>query len=229
MPSLTYHSPPGQHAFHEYQSHHDISYSQSYTTHSAIPNQLYVDGQELNSPQFHADALEASADLPTDAMSTTSVQPNEPKPAFEPYPKNYPPSRVLVLAGKHISCQNVTTSTLTGRLKYLAWLRRLLRVFGHQFLTRSQRMENVGNDKVQASLMSEISSLRAEAATAASAQRSAVTALAQLEGQFNNIGFLRAWEFCDGQKFAVCKSLRSSSTDVVEALSSLDGLILRRF
>lgn len=84
---------------------------------------------------------------------------------------------------------------------------------------------NAGNDEAQASLMSEIGSLRAEAATAASAQRSAVTALAQLQDQFNNIGLLRAWEFCDGQTLAVCKSLRSSSTNVVEALSSLGGLV----
>ena len=49
---------------------------------------------------------------------------------------------------------------------------------------------NAGNDEAQDSLISEISSMRAEAATAASAQRLVVTALARLQDQFDNIGLV---------------------------------------
>lgn len=226
MPSPTYHSPPEQHALHEYQPHHDISYPQPYTRHSLIPNQLYGEGQGLVSPQSYADGHGAPAAPTTDAMSTAYVQPNEPKPALEPHVSQTPSyqSSSGAFGKAHLLSERNDF--------YLDWVIKILGVaaavtFGiwAPISYKITADGNAGNDEAQASLMSQIGSLRAEAATAASAQRSAVTALAQLQDQINNIGLLRAWEFCDGQTLAVCKSLRSSSTNVVFALSSLGGLI----
>ena len=65
--------------------------------------------------------------------------------------------------------------------------------------------------------------MRAQAVTAASAQRSAVSALVEVQDQLNNIGLLWAWQFCSDRPIAICTDLLASAT-IPEALSSLGGL-----
>lgn len=95
--------------------------------------------------------------------------------------------------------------------------------------------------------MSEIASLRKQAATAASeqqsaqqsaaslqesavaeqktAQQSAASAISKLQNQIDNVGLLWAWQFCnDKTSAAVCADLISSAT-LVDGLSSLEGLM----
>ncbi|KAF1365944.1 hypothetical protein EJ07DRAFT_170687 [Lizonia empirigonia] len=82
---------------------------------------------------------------------------------------------------------------------------------------------NAGNDAAQASLMSEMSSMRDEAATAASAQRDVVSALANVQHRLDNVGLIWAWDFCSGREDPVCTEI-SSSAKILQALSSLGGL-----
>lgn len=65
--------------------------------------------------------------------------------------------------------------------------------------------------------------MRDEAATAASAQRDAVSALANVQNQLDNVGLIWAWDFCSGRDDPVCTEISSSAT-ILEALSSLGGL-----
>ncbi|XPS71652.1 hypothetical protein M3J07_003825 [Ascochyta lentis] len=79
--------------------------------------------------------------------------------------------------------------------------------------------------------MSQISLMKDEAVTAASAQQSAMSAqqsvgsaLAKVQNQLENVGLIWAWEFCSGRTDDVCTELTSSAS-ITHALSSLGGLI----
>ncbi|KAH6613833.1 hypothetical protein C7974DRAFT_417585 [Boeremia exigua] len=222
MSSSTYHNLPEQHLYHANQPQDNTPYSQPYAHFPSAPTP-YADEQGSLYPQSYVEQ-QGPLSAP-DANATASVRPSGLKPAVEPHISETPSSYTE-------SDSPGKTHLLSQRNDvYLDWAIKILSVaaavtFGiwAPISYKITADGNSGNDKAQASLMSEISSMRAEAETAASAQRSAVTALAKLRDQLDNIGLLRAWEFCDGQTVAVCRSLKSSSTNVIEALSSLGGL-----
>lgn len=81
---------------------------------------------------------------------------------------------------------------------------------------------NAGNDAGQASLMSEISSMKEEAAAAATAQASAALVISKVQAQLDNVGLIWAWNFCEGRTAEVCAEITSSAS-IIEALASLGG------
>jgi hypothetical protein len=234
-----------------YPAQHDTIYPHAYTTDASVSAQAYTENQQQNleaSPIREEPPSEQVIDTPR----PTPAQPMDNKPTV----------------GTHISQTSSASDTDSGPpLKphllsqrndfLLDWTLKILGVasailFG-VWAPISYKITadgNAGNDAAQASLMSEIISLRKQAATAASeqhsaqqsaaslqesavteqktAQQSAASAISKLQGQIDNVGLLWAWQFCsDKTSAAVCADLISSAT-LAEALSSLGGLTSSR-
>ncbi|KAF1933883.1 uncharacterized protein M421DRAFT_414934 [Didymella exigua CBS 183.55] len=225
MSSAAYHNPSEQHASHGYQPPDNTPYSQPYHNYSSLPSQSYADVQGPLHSQACADQYGVSPAPTADATSIASGRPSETKPASE--------SHVLQTPSLHTDLDSLGKTHLLSQRNdfYLDWAIKILGVaaavtFGiwAPISYKITADGNNGNDKAQASLMSAISSMSDEAATAATAQKSAVTVLEKVQDQLENLGLLRAWEFCDGRTEAVCIQLQASSKEVLDALSSLGGM-----
>lgn len=224
MSNYAYQSPPEQHAFHTYQTQHDTPYSQPYASYSAVPDQAYSDVQRSLYPQSYTDQHDICPAPPTDTVSIISAKPEEAEPALEPHVSHAASSHTgSVTASKTHLLSERNDFILDWALKILGVASAILFGIWAPISYKITADGNAGNDEAQASLMSEISSMRDEAKTAASALQSAVSALSKVQDQLNNIGLLRAWEFCSGRSASICAELMSSAT-IGEALSSLGGL-----
>lgn len=216
-----YHIPPEQDAFHTYQSQHEAPCSQPHASYSSVFNQSYANNQGSTYSQSLADQCSTSPAH----VSTISAQPDKERPTLKP--------DITETISSDMESDSLTKTYLLSERNdlYLEWVIKILGVaaavtFGiwAPISYKITADGNSGNDRAQSSLLSQIESMRSQVATAASAQRSASTALAEIQDQLNNLGLLRAWEFCDGRTAAICTSLQSSSTNIIEALSSLGGL-----
>lgn len=218
-----YEVPLEQHTFQLHQDM-DTPYSHSYTQYSSAPNQAYIGKHGSLCLQSYANQYGPSLVPHADAISLASMKPVGAKPALQPQVSQTAPSDAE-------SATPAKTYLLSQRNDFLLdWTMKILGVasavlFGiwAPISYKVTADGNAGNDDAQKSLMSEISEIRRGAATLAAAQQSANSAIAKLQDQLDNIGLLRAWEFCSDKTAAVCTELVSSAT-IVEALSSLGGL-----
>ena len=71
---------------------------------------------------------------------------------------------------------------------------------------------NNGNDASQGQILEQISALSNQASSAADMQGCAAVALAEMQERLNDLGSLRAWEFCEGRatQIPACKSFNST-------------------
>lgn len=219
-----YERPPEQPSFHAYQEQHTSPYAQSYTNYTSNASQAYTDDQGSLYPQHYAAQQGPSPAAPADAISLASEKPVAAKPTVEPHisPTSSLHADSTAPTKPHLLSQR-NDFLLDWALKILGVASAILFGIWAPISYKITADGNAGNDAAQASLMSEMSSMRDEAATAASAQRDAVSALANVQNQLDNVGLIWAWDFCSGRDDPVCTEISSSAT-ILEALSSLGGL-----
>jgi len=84
---------------------------------------------------------------------------------------------------------------------------------------------NAGNNASQESIASRLSALHAQATSAASFQRSAASAIAELNSKVDGIGLLWAYSYCDGRdsSLSACGDL-SSKVDIGDVITSVADL-----
>ncbi|KZM19727.1 hypothetical protein ST47_g9255 [Ascochyta rabiei] len=203
---------------------HDSPYSQtSYTGCTPVQNQAYTSDQESLHPHSYANQHGPSTAPPANAVSAAPEKPRATKPTLEAHISQPPsPTDFTAAAKPHLLSQR-HDFLVDWTLKILGVASAILFGIWAPISYKITADSNAGNDASQASLMSEISSMRNEAATAASAQRSIVSALAKVQNQLDNAGLIKAFEFCSDRTDSFCADLTASAS-ISEALSSLGGL-----